>query len=274
MISVVTSCSAKGWEEYGQRFVRSFAEHWPAEIPLHLVSEDDLTSVALEVPFPKQYRVMSLWSRAPQARAFHERHEFNPRMHGRERMPKDVGWTPKKQDRGYNFRYDAYRFAKKVFAIDLVAKEVECGRLFWIDADVVTFDDVPIHLLERMLPTDVALSCLDRGDYHSECGFVGYNLDHPQCREFIAAFADLYASDRVFELQEWHDSWVFDWLRREMNIPTFAIPHNSRHHPFVNSDLGKVMDHLKGARKAKGKTPVAEVLSSKKREMDYWRTPA
>ena len=265
-IAVVTSCSAKGWDEYGRMFVDSFLAYWPSEITLHLVSEDHL----LGVPVSERIMLWPLWERSKAAEAFHLRHRDNARMHGKVQISGDRGWSPSKLQRGYNFRYDVYRFAKKVFAVEMAALHVGKGRLLWIDADVRTFAVVPYDLLTSLLPSRAALSCLDRGSYHSECGFVGYNLDHPDTLGFIGSFARLYDSDEVLQLGEWHDSWVFDWLRKELNIPTHAIPHNSRHHPFVNSVLGDCMDHLKGARKDKGRTPVAEVLSSTKRRLPYW----
>lgn len=252
--SVVTSFSAKGFEEYGARFVETFRTFWPAEVALYVVSEDWL-------PIPYWHL-----SASPAASDFLLRHQDSARAKGT--APEQMV----REKRGsYNFRFDAYRFCKKVFAIDLIAKEVKTGKLFWVDGDVETFAEVPLDLLAKILPAGHAVSCLDRGHYHSECGFVGYDLDHPACRPFIEAFAALYGSDEVFNLGEWHDSWVFDWLRRKMSVPTFAIPHNSRSHPFVNSDLGHYMDHKKGRRKVLGKTPTQEVLSSKKRALPYWQ---
>ena len=106
----MTSCSAAGWEQYGRRFVETYARHWPAEMPLYLVSEDDLPhaqGVSMQ---------LSLLAHAPAA-AFIERHRENARAHGRVRLPGDVGWSESKIAAGYNFRYDAFRFSKKVFAI-------------------------------------------------------------------------------------------------------------------------------------------------------------
>lgn len=262
-ISVVTSCSASGWNEYGHAFVRSFEEFWPLEVDYYLVSED-----RGQLPIGGgRCRVIDLLE-CRDADRFLRRHRDDKRASGHERLPTDVGWTPNKIAAGYNFRYDAFRFAKKVFAIAQVAQIVGHGRLFWVDADVVTFAPVPVALLERLLPESTALCCLDRGAYHSECGFVGYRLDHPRAREFIAAFAGLYASDEVFGLQEWHDSWVFDWLRRKMKVPSVAIPHRDRRHPFVNSELGQYMDHKKGARKQAG-TRRSELRIN--RDVPYWR---
>jgi len=254
-VSVVTSCSAQGWVEYGETFVRSFQQHWPADVHLYLISEDRL-------PVPH----IALQESAA-AVDFLERNDTQ-RAKGRVRLHSDAGWTPKKAAEGYNFRYDAFRFAKKVFAIELAANRMRAGKLFWADGDIETFADVPESLLDALLPDAAALCCLDRGTYHSECGFVGYNLDHPQGLEFIRAFSALYSGGDVFRLQEWHDSWVFDWLRRELHTETKPITHHSRHHPFVNSVLGRYMDHKKGARKENG-TPTRELVVNK--DVGHWR---
>lgn len=254
-LSVVTSCSAQGWKEYGETFVYTFQKYWPSDIKLYLVSEDEL-------PVPH----VSLHE-SPSATEFLKRNDTQ-RAKGRKRVEQDHGWTPKKIAEGYNFRYDAHRFAKKVFSIELAAQRAYTGKLFWVDADVVTFASPPLDMFNELLPDDAALCCLDRGTYHSECGFVGYNLDHPQGLEFIRAFAALYANDEVFSLQEWHDSWVFDWLRREMKTITRPIPHKSRHHPFVNSVLGTWADHKKGSRKENG-TQAHELVIN--RDVPYWQ---
>lgn len=261
---MVTSCSAQGWEQYGRRFVETFARHWPKDVPLYLVSEDDL-------PHAEGVTMMLDLMRHEPAAEFLTRHRDNPRAHGRVRLEGDTGWSDKKLKAGYNFRYDAFRFSKKVFAIDMVASRfVDHGLLFWVDADVVTFADVPPEFLEFLLPHDKALCCLDRGeDYHSECGVVGYNVAHDLGPLFIQEFAKLYASDDVFDLKEWHDSWVFDWLRRRMAIPVKPISHCSRHQPFINSKLGRYMSHHKGDLKKLEKIPSRLLVTN--RDIPYWR---
>lgn len=264
-VAVVTSCSAQGWLQYGERFVRTFREHWPREVTLHLVSEDALPDCGAGVKF------WPLWASSSMAREFEKRHAHRPVACGREARAGQIGWKEKQRAAGYNFRYDVVRFAKKVFAIELVSRTLG-GRLYWVDADVVSFAPVSLGLLAELLPAQAALSCLDRGSYHSECGFVGYNLEHAAARAFIEAFAATYASDDVFRLAEWHDSWVFDHERRRMHTPTHAIPHCSRRHPFVNSVLGLYMDHLKGRRKDLGRTPAHEMVAGY--NLPYWRGAA
>lgn len=261
-ISVVTSCSAKGWEEYGKRFVSSFKQHWPVEIDLYVVSEDDLTELSSD-----RHRV---WFRHLE-NEFLTKYKDAPWVHGSSKVRPPRGVAPNlRHGQGEGFRFNAYKFSKKVFAIELIAQTLKKGRLFWIDADVVTFAPVPVNLLDDMLPDGYAISCLDRGThYHSECGFVGYNLDDPEAFKFILTFAAMYDSDTVFELPEWHDSWVFDWVRKKLKTHTYAIPHKSNSHPFINSELGKYLDHMKGKRKAKGRSEKVEQLLH--RNIPYWK---
>lgn len=271
-ITVVTSCSAKGWLEYGKRFIETFAEYWPPSVQLLLFSEDPEPVSAVRAGRQvgqMRATAFDLLRASRPAKAFLERHADDVRAQGRKQEPGQIGWTPNKVAAGYNFRYDAVRFSKKVFAIAAAAQVVTHGRLFWVDADVVTFEPVPFELLPRMLPDGFALSCLDRGTYHSECGFVGYNLEHPETRPFIAAFAGRYALGEVFRFEEWHDSWVFDWLRRARSVPTHLIPHRSNKQPFINSELGRYMDHLKGNSKGLGRSPVRHMVAG--HDHRYWR---
>lgn len=244
-IAVVTSCSAAGYAKYGLRFLDTFHKHWPKEVALYLVSEDQLpippfmtdrsaTSVSLVHDAP------------PDVRNFYTQHAQNKRAHG---VPEHAA---RRLRNGYDFRTDAWKFSKKVFAINLAAGCTQADKLIWLDADVVTFADVPLSLFDTLPPSDCALACLDRGSYHSECGFVSYNLAHSGTRHFINDFQMLYTSGAVFALPEWHDSFVFDWLRKQTGIATYKIPHKSSGHPFVYSVLGTYMDHLKGNRKQHG----------------------
>lgn len=71
---------------------------------------------------------------------------------------------------------------------------------------------------------------------------------------------DLYVTGGLFDLREYHDSFVFDVLRKDFtqrgirfsNISP-ELPGKGPGHPFIASELGLYMDHLKGSkRKALG----------------------
>lgn len=268
-VSVVTSCSADGWDKYGRKFVETFIQYWPKSVALYVVSEDPLPLLELPKCDDREVYGLSLERSLPW-QTFRGNNSERKWVHGDGGSPRPQGcavrWTATS---GYSFRHDAYKFSKKVFAIELAASMVVSGRLLWIDADALTFAPVPEDLPVRVLPPSSALSCLCRVGYHSECGFVGYNLDHAETVRFIQSFVGLYTTEEVFNLAEWHDSWVFDWLRNKLMTSTYPIPHKSKGHPFINSELGRYMDHLKGSRKMRGKSQVVEQIAN--RTVPYWQ---
>ena len=234
-IAVVTSCSLKGWEQYAKHCIPSLLQYWPSDVTIHLVSEDILPLGNLPVLAKGRLTTWSLNS-SLHDRAFREKYKYDQRARGRQR--------------GYSYLMDAWKFSKKVFAIDLVAINLARGRLIWLDADVQTFKEIPRELLIKLCPDNCHVSFLARKKMHSECGFVGYNLNSPETFRFIGNFARCYSSGDVFNLKEWHDSYVFDWLRRNtFSVNGYEIAHTNGAHPFNYSELGEYMDHWKGNRK-------------------------
>lgn len=243
-VTVVTSCSLQGWQQYGYKALMSMGLHWPKEAEFFFVSEhtmpdDMMANVKKHLPLT----VLNLMD-YNKARDFYVRHKDNLKAKGRITVRRD----------GYDFRKDAWRFSKKVFAISMVTNNRPHGRLIWLDADTITHRAVPMDLLRRLPPDDAHIAYLDRSrlKYHSECGFVAYNLNHVEVLEFITYFTNLYATDEVFSLKEWHDSWVFDYARARRRVKGWPIPYTDIRHPFNYSELGQYMDHLKGNRKITG----------------------
>lgn len=237
--TVVTSFSPDGWKLYGRNFVGTFDTFWPMSVKLICVWEGQ--------PPRADLNGFDLLETEP-ARSFFARHQDNPAMHGR--APHQWSGRKSKAEK-YNFRFDAYKFAHKVFALTAAARYVEDGKLYWFDADVVTSRVVTLDLLHDVLPDHAAVSYLPRPDYsHSECGFIGFDLDKPEARAFLTAFESVYATDEFINLKEWHDSAVFDDLIARLRISNVHhLTHNSRAQPFDDSVLGSCMTHLKGRRK-------------------------
>lgn len=273
---VVTSCSIDGWGKYGQKFLTSFDQFWPQETNLHIVSEDRLPIPQSILNKRPQIKFWDL-NQNPFAASFAGKYENDPVANGFRSGCPISGWRSKKT--GYDFRKDAFRFSKKVFSINLVAPTVDDeSRFIWLDADTITLKPVPVGLFTEMPPKNFCIAYLDRYPYHSECGFVSYNLAKSATRSFLREFSRLYSSGEVFKLPEWHDSYVFDWLRRKLDIPSFPISYDRRHitHPFVYSILGQYMDHLKGMRKQRGVShdhPRFHVHSSENRRRRKERIP-
>jgi hypothetical protein len=84
----------------------------------------------------------------------------------------------------------------------------------------------------------------------------------------------LYNNDELFQLEEYHDSYLFwqllqrhDLVKESFNISE-GHPHRPGIHVFINSPLGKYMDHLKGSRKKQGKSKASDIYI--KHNSEYW----
>ena len=260
--TVVTSFSIDGYFKYGRNFIKTFMKYWPSSVNLMIYHEG--TGEVLD----ENHVRVNLLEDVKDCADFIDRYSKDDYACGR-RQKEGFRWKSRAIQAGYNYRFDAVKFCRKVFAIEDAARRLDGGRLFWVDADVKTFSRVDIDLLDRTLPNNVALSYLGRPRSYSECGFVGYNLDHQDCKTFIHAFADMYRFGRVFDIMEWHDSYVFDYVRSALRTPGFSIPSSTdKGHVFINSELGTVMDHLKGDRKDIGRSLKREMVSDHTNE--YW----
>lgn len=256
MIRVVTTFSETGMLEYGWRFMDTFDAFWPSHCKLAVYYEKLPTLTRIMRNPPPTFRDLR---DVEQRTNFLWRNSTLPIARGL--VPTPV-WKRKDRDDGYSFRTDAVKFCHKVFAIADAAARKESEFLVWIDADVLSFDFVPITFIDDMMEGyDVAY--LGREGTHSECGFLSFRI--PQALPMIAAWAHQYTSGEVFNLTEWHDSFVFDVVRRN-HARSLRFHNLSMHvhrgeqgsgHPWHRTPLGLYMDHLKGERKEKGYSPEA-----------------
>lgn len=282
-IAAVTTCNKAGYERYGRRMLQSFVRHWPREIQLYFYAEDFSPEVQNSRVF-----VLDLLTSCPDLAAFKERHRENLRAHGRppplsrvvlkhkKRKPGTAICLPKLKIRwvkGRSYLWEAVRFSHKMFAIFDAVERCGADVLFWVDADVFTFADVPLGYLDSLVPGNCLLSFLSRPNY-SECGFVGYNLRHPAIHTFMASFKRLYTDDTLFMEKQYHDSWLFDVLRRKLESVGYET-HDIADglgarggHVFINCSLGKYMDHAKGGRWTRGASREADLFAL--REEAYW----
>jgi hypothetical protein len=180
--------------------------------------------------------------------SFISRHSENLIVQGRSQSAHSP-WGPKARAFGYSYRHDAYKFARKVFSVAHASRHVELGKLFWMDADVVTHKQVPEGLLCDLLPDEVSLTYLARPRSYSELGFVGYNLNRVETHAFITAYEAMYSEDRFLTLPHWTDCHVFDHLVDKLNPACGLIAHTNDGQPFDHSILGTYMTHYKGPRK-------------------------
>jgi hypothetical protein len=244
----ITTFHPFGLNLYGERMMKAYHRHWPAEVPLRIYSEgwDKKAHEWLE-PFNVLPIESSDW-----LAAFKYRHAH--------RDTKD-------------YRMDAVRFSHKIAALLLADQHMSARYLIWIDGDTFTHSPVTLDVLKRWIPTRGAwVSWLDRRNKYPECGFYIIDREHPRHGEMMQRLRNMYADDRLFALKEWHDSYVLQQVVEQAGVGATSLsgPVGYRTgHPFVNGPLGAYMDHMKGKRKQKGRSHRSDLHV--RRDEAYWR---
>ena len=264
--AVVTTFNQSGYSHYGSKMIDTFLATWPQEVDLYVYAEDcavlqldprlhviDLNSAALDlVAFKKQ------WSQVPKA----------------------VGQVPKGpvdsrgKQHGIGFKWDAVRFSHKVYAIFHCAGTQPADWLLWMDGDTVCHSTISLAQLGKLCPQDRDLCFLGRNQKYSECGLYAMNLARPAMKTFLKLFQHYYddAENGIFTLDEWHDSFVFDAVRKQCTLNELDWSGNlitGEGHPLINSEWGAYLDHLKGARKDLKRSKLTDLKI--KRTEEYWK---
>lgn len=250
-VTICTGFSPKGRKEYGENFLRTFAEFWPSGV--HLACYVEETDPALEALAPQSLR--SLWD-CPGAKAFIEDHKGNLMANGR-RFVQGMNWKSGDHRLGYSWRYDAVKFSRQcIIPLEAARRLPDGDVLVWLDADVVSFRQIPPNFAENLLES--ADGCyLGRERKHSEIGFWAVRLS-PKIRIFLADLASAYTERLVFQQKEWHSAYTWDRCRERAEAAGAKFKNLSRgghDHVWFSTPLGTYMDHLKGNRKFMGRSP-------------------
>jgi len=274
-LTVVTTWGSKYWPSPVQAGIQSTVKNWPGHAKILLYPDD--VSQQLSLPRTEYY---NLCKEQPKLKEFIDRHKNNPKFNPRIKQSKI---EQKDFDKNTQiFIYDAVRFSYKVFACIDAWQKTKPDMLWFLDADIITFDKIPMSWLEHIIPDKSFTSYLGRPKKgFSETGYYAFNTAHKYAGEFFERWQTYYDKDRFLELKGYTDSFTFDGARIELekegkiknedlNDGRFAGGRRSRH-PFINSELGQYMDHLKGYDR---KT----AMTSKKRDLTtnqthpYWKT--
>ena len=257
--SVVTTFNASGYKQYGSRMIDTFLATWPQDVQLLVYAEDvvvtqqapNLKIIDLAQASPELVEFKRIWGNVPKANG----HPFP----GAERKA---------------FKWQAVRFSHKVYAIFHAARTCETEWLIWMDADMVCHSKIGTAKLNQLFPDNIDLCYAGRSNKFTECGLYGMHLTSPITQQFLTEFQRMYddAENGIFTLKEWHDSFVFDAVRKkfamqELNWSAGLI--NGEGHPIINSEWGAYIDHLKGDRKDKGRSRKTDLVVQRKET--YWR---
>lgn len=288
-IKVITSYKPGTWNDYAKRAVDSVLEHWPADTDVAVYHE----AQAQDIFDHPRVQWLDVHEVQPALLDFKNKHKDDPIANGEiEEIPNGVRRPGPMPTKG-SFQWNAVRFANKVFCVTHAVKSSPgYDYIIWLDADTYSFRPMPKDFLEQLLPGDTMLTYLGRqnpdlkdGGKDPECGFVGYNLNHPEIQNYNNEWENMYVTDDVFKLTLgwtdcstlWHLSKLY---QKEKNVKVNDIGYMKRvkgHHVFINSELGLYMDHFKGNRKISKKSakndfrPQQAEATKNLSELDYWK---
>lgn len=249
---VVTSMSRPYYDKIGKVMLDSYVNMWPEDVKLRIYTEDGLV-----LPHHPKYTVYDLYRHEPALEEFVDRNKDRPDQQN----PKEL-------------HLGAVRFSYKTFSIINACTNANTDYIIWLDADTFTHTKITQEFLESLTKPNTYASYLGRENNYSECGFVVYNIKHGFNTFFMNKWKELYITDSVFNLPQWHDSYVFDVLRKHFEKEGMMTNNNltpwgkDYDHVFINSVLGEYMDHMKGDRKDTGKSKKSDLFNERKAE--YW----
>lgn len=264
--AVVTTFHAKGYDQYAQKFIQTFLNSWPSEITLYAYAED--CQVLESAP---NLIVRDLHASSQDLINFKNKWKGVPKANG------DVSQDPvrsKRRDAGKGFKWDAVRFAHKVYSIFHCAKNCDADVLIWLDADTICHSPIRLEDINRLIPANKDVCFLGRKEKFSECGLYAMNIKSPATQVFLQKFQAMYdhAETGIFTLDEWHDSFVFDAVRLQTSLNELDWSSHlitGEGHPLINSEWGAWLDHLKGSRKDLGKSKRDDLKVERKEA--YWQ---
>lgn len=263
-IAVVTTFNAQGYEQYAQRLIQTFIKNWPSDVVLYAYAEDcTVTETSSNLV------IKNLHESSNKLVEFKRKWKNVPKANG------DISTIPhlsSRKDSHKPFKWDAVRFAHKVYSIFHCAIETDADILLWMDADIVCHSPVTKETLEKLCCADLCF--LGREGKYTECGLYAMDLRSTVIREFLTEFQRMYddAENGIFTLEEWHDSFVFDAVREK--FPFLQSKNWSQGvirgegHPLINCEWGAYLDHLKGDRKIIGRSKNKDLKV--KRTESYW----
>ena len=258
----VTTFNNDGYKLYGKKMLDAFLKYWPENQHIIVYIED----VELDKQLESNARIIIKDLLAiSELVDFKSRHKNNPAANGY--MPDNKS--------SKNFLFDAVRFSHKIFALYDAVTNNPTSNIIWLDADTITHSLVPADFLETTFPpANYGVAYLGRTRQYSECGWVIYYMNNPMMKDFWETFINYYKNDSIFSLKEWHDSYVFDVVRKEFEAKGM-INHNitpgfAAGHPFINCVLGEYMDHMKGPRKTAGRSKKSERQTKLAKPISYW----
>ncbi len=241
---IVTTAHKAGFLQYGQAWLDS-RKHWPAGTEFYWYTE----SYAL--PHQPDELQMIEQAGAGSTAGWIERCDCND-------IADFVAWKLKHARYvAPAWKYDVVAYAHKVFAFAEATRDYK-GIAVWLDADCVTYRDVPAGLIEKQVE-GAYLARYERPGRWTETGLFIVDCAHPLHVDFWEWMRNVYLEERYKVLHHWTDCFVLDAAIRAFGeriaVVNLSGDKSDHAHPMAVTELGQYIDHKKGPRKAMHASP-------------------
>jgi hypothetical protein len=137
------------------------------------------------------------------------------------------------------FRKHMFRWFRKIVALDHAAA-AGSGVLVWMDCDCYATAPLPQSVLESAFG-DAGIFFMKGNRDMTEAGLVGYDLDAPGVRPFLAAMKAHYMERRFEKYARWDDCFTFDFVRTTGVLAPGVLP-ACRDIGREADDMGNILD--------------------------------
>lgn len=117
-----------------------------------------------------------------------------------------------------NYRFDVFKFCRKSFVQIQALREFD-EPVFWFDADITI--QSPFKGLGKLID-GVFIAYMGRRKFYPCTSFIGFNV-HPHRARFADEYEAIYLTGDIYNLPEWHDAYVFDYVRRTSGVSSRNI---------------------------------------------------
>lgn len=224
-IEVVTTYNNKLFDKYAYKFVNSYN----LTFDLKIYNEDQ-----------------DMFSNIPECKKFVDRNK--------NRKPN-------------SYLYDGVRFCFKIYAFTHAILNSKADGLICLDADTIFYNPFDINFIKKEIHDDnCMMTYLGRGKNNfSECGFIYFNLKHPDIKNYALEVKGMYDNDIIYKQKEQHDSFIWDLVRvkfeKKFNTKNKNIGDNKKGHVQRRSILSNYFHHNKSELK---KEKIFEITKSLK----------
>lgn len=195
-IKVITSFDENYYNIIGKESVETWLKHWPHEM--------SLTCYVENFRLTENTRIEQIdFSQLPKEYFEFQETDFNDRVK---------------------------TFSKKAYSVIHAFENLDADRIIWVDADVITFADIPLSFLETLCPNDTLATFMgvyhhkDKKDPNSplmfsgETGFFIVNKNHKGFKEFSNRYREYYDKKITENLRRLYDGEVFGAVVKELNV--------------------------------------------------------